>query len=353
MQLVVKPDDQPALFTRYHGLKKTLVREHLAGAWLDRHAALVQACKQPLGSSSSANPLLTPLGHLHEWAAKAKASLTIQTSSVSPFKSTLFVSGGTLAREVQHTGSGLSKDEAQNQAALLMLRELSALCRIAQRYYSLHNQLVFVQSEKCHLSENKQTEFKGDGSSSVQNPSTFEWLRRALGFHKIERYAAAFLNAEGGSVFFGIEDGGRVRGVTLLDDERDEICLNFESCLRNVQPFPVGRYTVDWHRVITTSYDRDPSELNEKWRSIFEQQSLELKQLRRENAKLKSKRRDGKTTPVTAEQLPVVAAVYVMQVRFLPGEPDVLYTWQASTPYKLDASIRKLSASEIDSLKRT
>ena len=69
-----------------------------------------------------------------------------------------------------------------------------------------------IYGEKLQLEENKTIEFKAVQESKKPIDVIQHYLRD---------YLNAFLNSEGGSIFFGIEDDSCVRGLFLTSKERD------------------------------------------------------------------------------------------------------------------------------------
>jgi hypothetical protein len=66
-----------------------------------------------------------------------------------------------------------------------------------------------------------------------------------------EEYAVAFLNSDGGRVFWGVRDSDRtVVGVKLKYSERDEIRQVVGQQLHQIQPaLPANSYALDFHKV--------------------------------------------------------------------------------------------------------
>lgn len=90
-------------------------------------------------------------------------------------------------------------------------------------------------------SESRSTEFKrGSG----------EYLTGTLKHH-VRKYVCAFLNSEGGSLFVGVEDNGRVRGVRCNHKDEDQVRLLIDSILKGFKPqvFPTA-YTLSFIPVI-------------------------------------------------------------------------------------------------------
>ncbi|KAH0631280.1 hypothetical protein JD844_005560 [Phrynosoma platyrhinos] len=69
--------------------------------------------------------------------------------------------------------------------------------------------------------------------------------------HHVRKYACAFLNSEGGSLFVGVEDNGLVRGVRCDHKDEDRVRLLIDSVLKGFKPqvFPAA-YTLSFIPVI-------------------------------------------------------------------------------------------------------
>lgn len=52
----------------------------------------------------------------------------------------------------------------------------------------------------------------------------------------IEKYVNAFLNTNGGALYFGIDDGGQILGVTLDRSHRDNLRTGISKLINNFQP---------------------------------------------------------------------------------------------------------------------
>jgi len=85
----------------------------------------------------------------------------------------------------------------------------------------------FVRNEAVPFEEDRRYKFKEITSARPTNP-----IKNAA-----DEYAVAFLNSEGGRIFWGIRDSGRVVvGVKLSAAERDEIRKDVTSTLAAIQP---------------------------------------------------------------------------------------------------------------------
>ncbi|XP_039770215.1 schlafen-like protein 1 [Ornithorhynchus anatinus] len=74
--------------------------------------------------------------------------------------------------------------------------------------------------------ETRNVEFKRGGGG---------YLGRTLKHH-VRRYACAFLNGEGGSLLVGVEDGGRVQGVSCGPRDEDRVRLLVDAVLKGFRP---------------------------------------------------------------------------------------------------------------------
>ncbi|XP_054854862.1 schlafen-like protein 1 [Eublepharis macularius] len=89
--------------------------------------------------------------------------------------------------------------------------------------------------------ETRNIEFKRGGG---------EYLTVTLKHH-VRKYACAFLNSEGGSLFVGVEDNGLVLGVHCDHKDEDRVRLLIDSVLKGFKPqvFPAA-YTLSFIPVI-------------------------------------------------------------------------------------------------------
>ncbi len=100
----------------------------------------------------------------------------------------------------------------------------------------------FVLNQQVPIEETRHFEFKEIRSStgavdSIVNTS--------------DEYAVAFLNSEGGRLFWGIRDKDRVVvGVRLNDRERDKVRRDVSSKLNQIEPrVDPSRYRIEIHKV--------------------------------------------------------------------------------------------------------
>ena len=107
--------------------------------------------------------------------------------------------------------------------------------------FSLPTQALFFQRQPVPFEETRFYEFKEVSSknpvSSIENTA--------------DEYAVAFLNREGGRLFWGIRDSDRVTiGLTLNDRERNEARTQVSQKLCQIQPpISVEHWTLEFHAV--------------------------------------------------------------------------------------------------------
>ena len=67
----------------------------------------------------------------------------------------------------------------------------------------------------------------------------------------IFEYMCAFINAEGGTLFIGIDDNGMVKGIRLSGKDIDKVLLQIDngSKMRFSPPLLPQKYKVDFVRV--------------------------------------------------------------------------------------------------------
>ena len=84
----------------------------------------------------------------------------------------------------------------------------------------------FTENVNCDLEENLTTEFK---EIKGRNPKSS--IQKAMG-----KYLISFLNVEGGSIYWGIDDSGLVKGVELTSKQKDEINISLTAEINNIEP---------------------------------------------------------------------------------------------------------------------
>ena len=113
-------------------------------------------------------------------------------------------------------------------------------------------------------------------------------------------YVSAFLNTEGGILFYGIKDNGVVEGISLNRKQRDQFCLALDS---NFQKF-------------------NPQITHDDYQITFK--------------------------PIKDKNFKVVEDLYVIEVRVNKGKKDSLYfTHKNETYIRRDASVNLLKGHDL------
>lgn len=112
-----------------------------------------------------------------------------------------------------------------------------AVLRRSGQHMLAGEQLEWEESERC--------EFK-----AVQNSR--EPVAAML--RMLPTYVTAFLNAEGGRILFGVEDDGRVAGLALNREERDQLRLGLDTM--GVVPDPGALVRLALHPVVGAAQER-------------------------------------------------------------------------------------------------
>ena len=114
-------------------------------------------------------------------------------------------------------------------------------------------QIRFIQGQLVPFEETRLYEFKEirgrNPAGSITNTS--------------DEYAVAFLNSEGGRIFWGIRDSDRIIvGLTLDERQRDEIRRKVSEKLGSIEPpISVG----DWHLEVHNVYDLQGETIEDLW----------------------------------------------------------------------------------------
>lgn len=91
---------------------------------------------------------------------------------------------------------------------------------------------TFILGEKCDLSEiNNHTELK-----EISDPNSFSTIRNSVSRH-IDEYAVGFLNASGGSIYWGINDDLEVTGITLDYRQQDDLSRLINGKVREIREY--------------------------------------------------------------------------------------------------------------------
>lgn len=84
----------------------------------------------------------------------------------------------------------------------------------------------FYERERCSLEEDMNTEFK-----EVKGRSPKKSIQNV-----VDEYVISFLNSEGGSIFWGIDDDGVVKSLSLNTEQRDEVRKVVASKINTIEP---------------------------------------------------------------------------------------------------------------------
>lgn len=99
----------------------------------------------------------------------------------------------------------------------------------------------FIEGAHCGLEENLTTEFK---EITGNNPKGS--IQKAM-----IKYILSFLNVEGGSVFWGINDEGFTKGVHLTPNQKDEINNALAAEVNNIEPaVDPSKVEIIFHKVL-------------------------------------------------------------------------------------------------------
>jgi len=112
---------------------------------------------------------------------------------------------------------------------------------------------MFILNRSVNIEETRYHEFKEikgqDPVSAIKN--------------QVDEYAVAFLNSDGGRIFWGIRNGDRVVvGVNLTYKQRDELRRMVVEKLVQIQPaFPPSEYRIELHK----TYNEENSSLFDRY----------------------------------------------------------------------------------------
>ncbi len=113
----------------------------------------------------------------------------------------------------------------------------------------------FVRGRRVNLEETRHYEFKAIPPNSKKPISEI--------VEKVERYVVAFLNAEGGSIFWDIDDDGIANGVGLDFQARNRLRTEVSNKLSHIQPssaWTPGSAKVELHPLFGAPEALDPLE---------------------------------------------------------------------------------------------
>jgi predicted HTH transcriptional regulator len=148
----------------------------------------------------------------------------------------------------------------------------------------------YVLKEELKKYEDRKTEFK-----SCKNI-----FRVHTAADIVAPYVSAFLNTEGGILFYGIKDNGVVEGISLTRKQRDQFCLALDS---NFQKF-------------------NPQITHDEYQITFK--------------------------PIKDKNFKEIQDLYVIEVRVSKGKKDSLYfTHKNETYIRRDASINILKGHDL------
>lgn len=123
---------------------------------------------------------------------------------------------------------------AQENARVSLSEKFSPLVKTTKTEYD------FCEGKSCSLEENLITEFKElkgqNAKKSIQN--------------NVDEYVISFLNSEGGRIFWGINDFGIVKSITLDSKQKDEIKQVIYSKLNQITPSIIlNKINIFFHEV--------------------------------------------------------------------------------------------------------
>lgn len=104
------------------------------------------------------------------------------------------------------------------------------------------DQPVFIKGCRVKMEETRIVEFKHVSKKTNDPVSQIK--------SKVEDYVVAFLNTDGGSIYWGIDDGGIAQGVGLDFDARNQLRTEVSNKLSHIQPssaWTPGTAKVDLH----------------------------------------------------------------------------------------------------------
>ena len=114
-------------------------------------------------------------------------------------------------------------------------------------------QIHFIQGQPIPFEETRFYEFKEIKGRNPVNRITKD----------SDEYAVAFLNREGGRIFWGIRDSDRITvGVTLNEQQRDEVRRVASGKLVSIKP-PIS--VEDWHLEFHQVYDLQGEIIEDLW----------------------------------------------------------------------------------------
>lgn len=106
----------------------------------------------------------------------------------------------------------------------------------------------YIEDTKVAMEEDAEHEFK-----AIQNST--QPLERIIAYCR--KYIVSFLNADGGVIYFGVEDDGTVKGVPFSRRGRDLLRLGIDQTVSNIKP----QVDTDLIKVILVPVERNPRNL--------------------------------------------------------------------------------------------
>ena len=184
----------------------------------------------------------TALEHFDK--ALAGVQNPIQKATVLNNKGVAFLQFRQYQKAIECFEEGLALDSEDEISSLLSENK-----QVAEEYLALATdrdnlteptQIRFVQDQPVPFEETRFYEFKEikgrNPAGSITNAS--------------DEYAVAFLNREGGRIFWGVRDKDRITvGVALDERQRDDIRIKVSQKLAAVQPSIVGHWELEFHNV--------------------------------------------------------------------------------------------------------
>lgn len=139
-------------------------------------------------------------------------------NTLTVFSLDFFISSGDITEKISQCIDDFSR--AHKTANNTLLKDKSLLI------HSPHREYNFVNDEKCSLEEDLHTEFK-----EIKEKNPLNSIQR-----HVDEYILAFLNSEGGSIFWGICDNGIVKGLSLSLELKDKIRKTINSKINTIEP---------------------------------------------------------------------------------------------------------------------
>ena len=176
--------------------------------------------------------------------ALALVQSPIQKAEVLNNKGVLFLRLKQYQKAIEYFEGGIALDSGDKIPLLRENKQLAEeyLARAIDREnLNKPTQTHFVQEEPVHFEESSSCEFKeitgGKPASRIEEV--------------VDKYAAGFLNCQGGRIFWGIRDKDRTTiGVKLDDKARNDVLEKVPNKLNNIQP-PISpeHYKLEFHNV--------------------------------------------------------------------------------------------------------